>query len=258
MVTKNERIATLSLNQPENRNAVHVDMHNELEQVWADLAQDTEIGAIVLTGSGKSFSAGGDVKKMVSRLGTEEGWKYALSIPSMVRRLLTNMLEVGHPIIAAVNGDAIGLGATLALFCDTVVISETAKFGDTHVRVGLVAGDGGAVIWPLLIGPARAKDFLMRGRLVTGKEAQEMGLVSYSVPADQVLTKATEIAQELEALPALAVRWTKLAVNKSIKEQLNQVIDASAAFEALSMVSQDHKEAAQAFLEKRRPVFKGM
>lgn len=257
-VTKSNKVATLCLNQPDKRNAVDTEMHNELEEVWLDLARDTDINAIIFTGAGKSFSTGGDIKGMVSRFGTEEGWRFALEVPAMTRRLFQNMLEVGHPIIAAVNGDAIGLGATLALFCDTVVISETAKFGDTHVKVGLVAGDGGAVVWPLLIGPARAKDFLMRGRLVSGKEAMEMNLVSYAVPADQVLSKAGEIADELAQLPPLAVRWTKLAVNKYIKDQLNLVMDTSIAYEMLSINSQDHKEAAVAFMEKRKPVFKGI
>lgn len=257
-VAKEGGIATLCLNQPDKRNAVNTEMHNELEEVWLDLARDVEVRAIIFTGAGKSFSTGGDIKGMVSRFGTEEGWKFALEVPAMTRRLFQNMLEVGPPIIAAVNGDAVGLGATLALFCDVVVISEAAKFGDTHVKVGLVAGDGGAVIWPLLVGPARAKDFLMRGRLVSGKEAKELNLVSYAVPSEDVMAKANEIAQELVNLPPLAVRWTKLAVNKYIKDQLNLVMDTSIAYEMLSINSQDHKEAAVAFMEKRPPKYRGV
>lgn len=258
LVTKADGIATLCLNQPDKRNAVDTEMHHELEEVWLDLARDTDIRAIIFTGAGKAFSTGGDIKGMVDRFGTEEGWRFALAVPAMTRRLFQNMLEVGHPIIAAVNGDAVGLGATLALFSDVVVISETAKFGDTHVKVGLVAGDGGAVIWPLLVGPARAKDFLMRGRLISGKEAMETGLVSYAVPADQVMARAGEIARELISLPPLAVRWTKLAVNKYVKDQLNLVMDTSIAYEMLSINSQDHREAAVAFMEKRPPRYTGI
>ena len=171
--------------------------------------------------------------------------------------MFQNILEVSQPIICAVNGDAVGLGATLALFSDVSVISETAKFGDTHVKVGLVAGDGGAVVWPLLIGPNRAKEFLMRGRLVSGAEAHQLNLVNHQAPADQVMDKAMEIARELAAMPPLAVRWTKLSVNKWLKQQLNLVLDASIAYEMLSMNSKDHHEAAMAFIEKRKPEFEG-
>ena len=213
--------------------------------------------ALVLTGAGKTFSAGGDIKRMVERAGTVEGLQYTLKIPAATKRLLQNILDVPQPIIAAVNGDAVGLGATLALFGDIAVISETAKFGDTHTKVGLVAGDGGTVIWPLLMGPARAKEFLMRGLIVSGAEACQRNLVNYAVPAEEVLPKAMALAAELADLPIWAVRWTKLSVNKWIKEQLNSILDASIAFEMLSMNTHDHGEAARAFLEKRKPEYKG-
>jgi len=257
-IERDAGIATLTLNQPDNRNAIHAEMHAELEKVWLELAEDKEVNVIVFTGAGKFFSAGGDIKRMASRWGTDEGWRFSLEVPAATRRMFQNILEVSQPIICAVNGDAVGLGATLALFSDVSVISETAKFGDTHVKVGLVAGDGGAVVWPLLIGPNRAKEFLMRGRLVSGAEAHQLNLVNHQAPADQVMDKAMEIARELAAMPPLAVRWTKLSVNKWLKQQLNLVLDASIAYEMLSMNSKDHHEAAMAFIEKRKPEFKGL
>lgn len=257
-VQREQGIATLTLNQPDNRNAIHAEMHAELEHVWLDLAHDAAVNVIVLTGAGKIFSAGGDIKRMAARFGTEEGWDYSLHIPAATHRLFEGMLDVQQPIICAVNGDAVGLGATLALFADVTVISETAKFGDSHVKVGLVAGDGGAVIWPVLVGPAKAKEFLMRGKLMSGKEAHAMGLVNHVVPVEQVMELAVSLAQELNALPPLAVRWTKLSVNKWLKSQLNMILDASIAYEMLSINSRDHHEAAKAFLEKRQPVFKGV
>lgn len=256
-VRRENNIATLTLNQPDNRNAIHAEMHAELEHVWLDLAADREVSVIVFTGAGRTFSAGGDIKRMVNRFGTEEGWQYSLDIPAATRRLFQNILEVGQPIIAAVNGDAVGLGATLALFCDVAVIADNAKFGDSHVKVGLVAGDGGAVVWPLLVGPARAKEFLMLGKLVSGAEAHSLGLVNHAVPAEEVMTRSMKLAEELNALPPLAVRWTKLSVNKWMKHQLNLILDASIAYEMLSINSKDHHEAAKAFMEKRAPVFKG-
>ncbi len=257
-ITCDSGIATLMLNQPDNRNAIHTEMHAELEQVWLDLQADPQVNVIVLTGAGKIFSAGGDVKRMVNRFGTEEAWRFSLATPGSTKRLFQNILEVEKPIVAAINGDAVGLGATLALFADSTLIADTAKFGDSHVKVGLVAGDGGAVVWPILVGPNRAKEFLMRGKLMNGIEAQAMGLINHAYPADQVLEEAMKIARELNALPPLAVRWTKLSVNKWIKQQLNLILDASIAYEMLSINSQDHHEAAKAFLEKRAPVYKGI
>lgn len=256
-IQRRNGIATLTLNQADNRNAVHAEMHAELERVWRDLGSDREVNVIVFTGAGKTFSAGGDIKRMAARFGTEEGWDYSLHIPKATHRLFEGMLEVQQPIVAAVNGDAVGLGATLALFADVAVIADSAKFGDSHVKVGLVAGDGGAVVWPLLVGPARAKEFLMRGRLVDGTEAHALGLVNHVVPAAEVRDAAMKIAEELNALPPLAVRWTKLSVNKWIKHQLNLILDASIAYEMLSINSRDHHEAAKAFIEKRSPVYKG-
>lgn len=256
-IQRRNGIATLTLNQADNRNAVHAEMHAELERVWRDLGSDREVNVIVFTGAGKTFSAGGDIKRMAARFGTEEGWDYSLHIPKATHRLFEGMLEVQQPIVAAVNGDAVGLGATLALFSDVAIIADSAKFGDSHVKVGLVAGDGGAVVWPLLVGPARAKEFLMRGRLVDGTEAHALGLVNHVVPAAEVRDAAMKIAEELNALPPLAVRWTKLSVNKWIKHQLNLILDASIAYEMLSINSRDHHEAAKAFIEKRSPVYKG-
>lgn len=256
-VEKSEGVALLTINRPDFRNAVSHDTHLELERVWLELSEDDEVKAIVLTGAGKSFSAGGDVKNMARRAGTVEGLQFALRTPGDARRMLQNILEVRQPIIAAVNGDAVGLGATLALFCDVVVIAEDAKFGDSHVKVGLVAGDGGAVIWPMLVGPARAKEFLMRGKLMSGSDASDMGLANYAVPREEVMEKAIDIAQELTSLPEHAVQWTKLSVNKAVKDQLNLIMDASIAYEMLTIQTHDHKEAATAFAEKRRPQFKG-
>lgn len=256
-IQRNKGITTLTLNQAENRNAVHAEMHAELEHVWRDLAVDRETNVIVFTGAGKTFSAGGDIKRMAARFGTDEGWQYSLAIPAATHRLFEGMLDVQQPIVAAVNGDAVGLGATLALFADVSVIADTAKFGDSHVKVGLVAGDGGAVVWPLLVGPARAKEFLMRGRLVNGAEAHSLGLVNHVAAVGEVMDTAMKIAEELNALPPLAVRWTKLSVNKWLKHQLNLILDASIAYEMLSINSRDHHEAAKAFIEKRPPVYKG-
>jgi len=257
-VEKADKLATVTLNRPDSLNAVNPQMHHELERLWLDLAEDDEVNAILLTGAGKAFCAGGDVKGMASRADGEKGKqrRFALN-PASGRRLVQNMLDVEQPIIGAINGDAVGLGATIALFCDVIVASEKARFGDPHVRVGIVAGDGGAVIWPALVGPARAKEFLMRGHLVHGTDAAKMGLVNYAVPPDEVLTKARAIAQELADGPTWAIRWSKLSVNKWLKDQVNLILDASLAYEMITFTTEDHKEAARAFVEKRKPKYQG-
>ena len=250
-------VATVTINNPDTRNAIDRETHGELENIWPVLADDERVRAIVLTGAGNTFSMGGDINAMAERAGTAAGLRHSLRLPAMTRRLFSNLLDTPQPIIAAVNGHAIGLGATLALFADICVIAESAKFGDTHVNVGLVAGDGGAVIWPLLIGPARAKELLMRAQLLRGQEVVAMGLAHHLAPADQVLARATELAEELAAKPPLAVQWTKLIVNRGIRAQMEIALDAGIAFEMMTMNSRDHAEAARAIVEKRPPSFEG-
>lgn len=252
-----DRIATLTLNRPESRNALNRKLIHELRSIWLDLAEDHNVNAVLITGAGDYFSVGGDVKHMSDRPGGDFLAKDEIADPSASRRLILNMLELDKPIICAINGDAVGLAATVALLCDITVMADTARVGDPHVRVGLVAGDGGAVVWPLLVGISRAKEFLMRGTLLKGAEAERIGLVNHVVPRDQVVAKANEIARELADGATWAIRWTKLSVNKVLKDRMNLVYDASNALEKITMKMEDHKEATQAFKEKRKPVFKG-
>lgn len=257
LIEKKDGIATVTINRPDTLNAIKPDVHTEVEYIWIDLAADPEVKAIVLTGAGRAFSAGGDVKAMAERAQTPHGNEYALHVPARTLRIYDHMLSTPQPIIAAVNGDAMGLGMSLALFADISIVAEDARMGDTHVKIGLVAGDGGAVIWPLIIGVQKAKEFLMRGRVVRGSEAAAMNLVNMAVPKDQVLAKAHEMAAEIAANPIWAVRWTKLSVNKMIRQQLNLILETSIAYESLTMMTNDYKEAATAFVEKRPPKFSG-
>ena len=256
-IEKAERVATVTLNRPDSLNAVNNVMHHELMTIWLDLAEDQDVNAIILTGAGRAFCAGGDVKNMASRAGSNEGRRRSLVTPAEARRIVEGMLDVEQPIIGAINGDAVGLGATIALLTDITVVSEKARFADTHVRVGIVAGDGGALIWPLLVGPHRAKEFLMRGHFINGAEAGRIGMVNYAVPPEQVMVKARELAQELADGPTWAIRWSKLAVNKWLKQQANLIMDASLAYEMMTFGTEEQKEAARAFGEKRKAKFQG-
>ena len=253
-------IATVTLNRPEKLNAVNAEFHEELRDVWLDLGNDYEADVIVLTGAGRAFCAGGDVSNMGASDAPFGGGRSKDPLAVMgaeARRLVAHMLDVEQPIIAAVNGDAFGLGASLALLCDIVVVADDARIADTHVNVGLVAGDGGVVMWPLLIGPHRAKEFLMRGSRLTGQQAADMGMVNYAVPRDQVMVKARELADELAEGAPLAIRWTKYAVNRWIKDVFQTTFDVGIALEMVSMRSADHEEARAAFREKRKARFTG-
>ncbi|MCU1362148.1 MAG: Enoyl-CoA hydratase/isomerase [Ilumatobacteraceae bacterium] len=255
-----DNIATITMNRPERLNAINDQLHRELRDVWIDMGRDDRVDAIILTGSGRAFCAGGDVKDLHSVDEPFGGGRKKEPLAVMAadaRRLANEMLDVEQPIIAAVNGDAFGLGANIALLCDIVIMADDARIADTHVNVGLVAGDGGAVIWPILIGPHRAKEFLMRGTRLTGAEAAAMGLINRAVPRAEVLAQAQELATELAAGAPLAIRWTKYSVNKALKHAMNLVFDVSIAFELTSMKSADHREGIAAFNEKRKPKFTG-
>ena len=250
-------VALVTMNDADKLNAVGPHNHWQLEDIWLKLGRDERIKAIVLTGAGRAFSAGGDIKKMAERAQTEYGLKYALRVPLNTVRLWDQMLLCPQPIIAAVNGDAIGLGTSLMLFCDMSIVADDARLGDTHIKVGLVAGDGGAVMWPLLVGPQKAKEYLMRGKLLTGAKAEEIGLVNYAYPKAQVLDEALKVAREIAGQPVWAVRYSKASVNKQVKAQVNAVLELSIAYESMTMLTADYKEAATAFANKQTPSFKG-
>lgn len=255
--TDADGVCVLRMNDPDKLNAVGPHNHWELEHIWVDLARDESIKTIVFTGAGRAFSAGGDIKKMAERAQTEYGLQYALRVPQNTLRIFEHMLLCPQPIIAAVNGDAIGLGTTLALFSDMSLVADDARLGDTHIKVGLVAGDGGAVVWPLLVGPQKAKEYLMRGKLIRGSEAATMNLVNYAYPKAEVLDRAIEIAREIAAQPIWAVRWSKASINKQLKAQLNQILELSITYEAMTMLTHDYAAATNAFANKQTPVFKG-
>ena len=250
------RVATVTINRPEARNAINQRLIRELRTIWDDLADDMEVQAVVVTGAGDFFSVGGDVKAMSERPGGDVLEEGEVHDPMVSRRLVHRLLELDKPVVSAINGDCIGLAATIALLCDISVMADEARIGDTHVsRVGLVAGDGGTVIWPLLVGVNKAKEFLMRGTLLKGAEAEGLGLVNHCVKRAEVLALAQKIAQELADGPTWAIRWTKLSVNQIVKERVNHLLEASMALEQVTFELADHKEAALSFKERRRPDF---
>jgi len=251
-------ILWVSLDRPERRNAISPEMHAEMAPLFARIAADADVRVVVITGAGdKAFSVGADFGGMQENLdagGYQDGHP-GLMVESA--GIVRAQLSVRQPIIAAVNGDAIGLGATLALFCDLVLMADHARIGDPHVKAGIVAGDGGAILWPLLLGPHRGKEVLMLGDLMGAQQAHSLGLVNHLYPGTALRDEAQSLAERLATGPRVAIEFNKRLANAEILERVGRLLDTSLALEALSFETADHREAVRAFLEKREAKFGG-
>lgn len=248
------RVLTVTLDRPEKLNAVNALFHTELSRVFDDIAADPDSDIVILTGSGRAFSAGGDLEFLES---TQQDPARLYEVLRETRAVVMALLDCDKPIIARVNGDAVGLGATLALLCDIVIAVDTARIIDPHVRVGLVAGDGGALIWPQLIGYARAKQYLLTGDPVPAPDAQAMGLINASVPAEELDKTVETWVSKLSRNSPMAVRWSKATINTGLKQLAATIMDTGVAYEGMSFRSEDLGESIAAMREKRKPVFKG-
>jgi enoyl-CoA hydratase len=248
------QVLRVTIDHPESDlNAVDGLLHEELARLFRDLKREETARAIVLTGRGPIFSAGGSFD-WFPELEDLEALEH---LRRDAKQLIWDLLDVEQPIVAALNGPAVGLAASIALLCDVIFMAEGARIADPHVRVGIVAGDGGVAIWPLVLGPARAKQYLLTGDAVSAAEAERMGLVNRVVPADELQKEALAFAERLASGAPLAVRYTKQAVNKLVKDALNVAFDTSTALEIVTFQSEDHREALAALREKRPPVFRG-
>jgi enoyl-CoA hydratase len=250
---RRDRILTITLNRPP-MNPIHYELHNELSRLWYQVQVDTECDVVILTGAGEVFSAGGDIPMMQRRIDDPELFNRK---NLEMKQMIFGLLDLEKPIIARINGDCIGLGATLALMCDIMIAVDTARFGDPHVRMGYVAGDGGAVIWPQLIGFARAKEYLLTGDMLDAKEAERIGLINYAVPRDQLDAKVNAFADKFARGATKAIKWTKTSINMPLRQLAHSMMDASLAYEAITNMGADHQEAVTAFQEKRKPRFTG-
>jgi len=248
------KVLHASFNRPETLNAFDPALHDEFERFIHEVSRDDATHVIVLTGVGKAFSAGGDIEQMQLLVD-----KPQLMYPEagVAKRLIGSFLDIPQPVIAKINGAAMGLGSTLALFSDISFAANHAKIADPHVKVGFVAGDGGAVIWPQLIGYARAKQYLLTGDVITGEEAAKIGLVNFACAADELDAAVDAFAQRLAGGARRAVQWTKATINVGLKQLAASVMDAGMAYEVLSNQTRDHAEAVAAFRGKRAPDFSG-
>ena len=251
---RSDRILTAAITSEHPVNGVDGPMHEELGRIFNDLQRDSDSDIIILTGKGRAFCAGGDFDWFDEQIADPRKFR---DIAWEAKRIVSSILEMEKPIICRLNGAAAGLGATIALLCDIIVADETAVIGDPHVKVGLVAGDGGALIWPQLIGFAKAKELLMTGDLLSASEAKELGLINYAVPADQIDIKISELVSKLQGNPRWAVRWTKTVANIPLRALAAQMMDAAIGWESVSNYMDDRKEAVDAFRERRAPKLDG-
>jgi enoyl-CoA hydratase len=248
-------ILRVALNRPDRLNALDRTMHTELRALYERIAHDADVRVVVVTGNGRAFCVGADFEQMRDNLAAAD---YPDGRPDMLSDgadIARGILRVRQPMIALVNGHALGIGATLALFCDVVFMSSAARIGDPHVQAGLVAGDGGCVLWPLLLGINRAKEYLMTGDLLSAADAERMGLVNHVVEPDQLEEAGDALARRLAAGPTHAIQFNKRLVNKMLEDQVMRLYDMALAFECVTFETADHREAVDAFMHKRTPTF---
>lgn len=246
-----DRVLTAILDRPQARNAINEVLRREIRALFTSLSNHRDIGALVLTGAGEAFCAGGDFSMMQSFLDAD--WQDQARNLENGLVTLRDLLSVQQPVIAAVNGAATGLGATLAMASDLIVMAETATLADTHVRVGIVAGDGGTLLWPAAMGTAKAKQYLMTGQAMTAAEAERLGVVNEVAPRGDVVKRAQQLAHELAHGPRFAIEWTKHAINTRLLRDLYEQLPLSLALEAATFAQPDLTEGIAAFRAKRQP-----
>jgi enoyl-CoA hydratase/carnithine racemase len=245
-------VTVVTMNNPEMRNAFTDELHDAMQHVWEHLGKDPSCKVAVLTGAGRAFSAGGNVPGFIRDYEDAEHRRQNLR---GARALMDAMAAFHKPLIAAVNGPAVGLGCSVAVGCDIVLIAQSAFIADTHVNIGLVAGDGGAVAWPLMMSLLRAKEYLFTGDRIPAEEAVKVGLANRVVPDDQLMTEALALAQRLAEQPPQAIQETKRALNLHLQAAIDMVAPFALSAESESFATEDLKHTIDGFrdmLEKQR------
>jgi enoyl-CoA hydratase len=247
LVEQDGPVVTLTLNNPDMRNAFLDEMHLAMREIWWELADDDSVRAVIVTGAGKAFSAGGDIPGFIK---SYESPDYRRKSLRGAKRLMEAQAEFPKPVIAAINGPAVGLGANVALMSDIVFIAESAFIADTHVSIGLVCGDGGAVFWPLLMGLLRCKEYLLTGDRIPAAKAVELGLANYMVPDADLMTEARKMADKLAAQPRQAMQETKRALNLHLQDYILRAAPFALSAEGESFATDDIKATIDGFKNK--------
>jgi enoyl-CoA hydratase len=246
-----DSVVLITMNRPDKYNAVNARLHHELAQVWLDIDRDENLGAAVITGAGKAFSAGGDLEWIRAQLNNFEMVQKTHREASAV---VYNMLRCEKPIVSAINGPAVGAGLAVALVADISIINEDVQLREGHLRLGIATGDHAAMLWPLLCGMAKTRYYLLTCESLDGREAERIGLVSKCVPAEEVLPEALRVAAQLATGPATATRWTKRFLSDSILQSAPS-FETSLALEMLGLFSADAHEGVAAVEQRRQAKF---
>lgn len=250
-----ESVATITMNQPDRRNALSMEMAEEIKDAVGSAAADGDVGVLVLTGTGKAFCAGGDVKSMAegAELPVHETRERILSY----YRTALSVRDLDIPTIASLNGHAIGAGLTLALACDMRLAAEKAKMGATFVQIGLHPGMGTTYFLPRLVGLAKACELIFAAKVIDAREAERIGLVNAAVPAEELEERTRELALAIAKGPSIALRMAKHAIYQGVESDLESVLKYEAFAQAACAQTEDVREGVMAFIEKREPHFKG-
>jgi 2-(1,2-epoxy-1,2-dihydrophenyl)acetyl-CoA isomerase len=253
-LTVDDGLATVVLNRPDALNALNMQLKEELAAVWRRLADDTDARAVLLTGAGRAFSTGGDIKQMDPDRGTETTRR---RMAKLTREVVIPLARLDKPVVAAVNGHAHGLGLGLALACDIVYAAESASLSMAFTRVGLAPDGCSSYFLVRSVGLLKAKELMFTGRRLDGAEAAALGLVNEAVPDDQLLDTATTMARGLAGGATVALSATKRALNEAALHTIEEQAELEAFGQAIAMTSEDHREGIAAFAEKRSAQFQG-
>ena len=251
IIEKQERIGVLKINQPQALNALNAEILKELGQAFDELAADEEVDVVILTGEGRAFVAGTDIAEM-SVMKAAEGKKFAQFGSAVFRKI--ELME--KPVIAAVNGFALGGGCELAMACDIRIASSKAKFGHPEVGLGIIPGFSGTQRLPRLIGVGKAKELIYTAAVIPAEEACRIGLVNKVVEPEELMNESMAMARTIASKAQLAVRYSKEAINRGTETDIDTGIDVENCLFGLCFATQDQKEGMDAFLWKRNPEFK--
>jgi enoyl-CoA hydratase/carnithine racemase len=255
LYNKNGHIATITLNRPKAKNAFSPEMISLWREHLERAKKDDDIRVIVVTGKGDTFCSGGDIRDMVD--GKLKSWDMKRFLWDGVHRIVLTLEDLDKPVIAAINGAAMGAGMDMAIMCDLRVCSDKARLAESYIMMGLVPGDGGAYFLPRLVGVSRGLELLLTGDAIDPQEALRLGIVNRVVAHDNLMEETMKLAEKIAGKPPLAIRMMKRAVYQGLTSTLRSHLDYISSQLSLLSETQDHVEAARAFLEKRKPVFTG-
>jgi enoyl-CoA hydratase/carnithine racemase len=250
-----DHVAVITLNRPEAKNAFSVEMITLWNEYLKNARNDNNVRVIIVTGKGDTFCSGGDIQEMAD--GKLRSWDMKYFLWEGVHRIVLSLEDLDKPVIAAINGAAMGAGMDMAIMCDIRICSDRARLAESYINIGAVPGDGGAYFLPRLAGISKALELLLTGDVISPEEALALGIVNRVVPHDHLMEEALNLAEKIAEKPPLAVRMIKRAVYQAQTGSLQSHLDYISSQLALLTETEDHMEAAKAFLEKRKPVFTG-